>query len=86
MILIAISIVAFILLGGIKTSKAVGRSAEEFGYFLNVKSGSMTDNAIYESILEESQLRGEIVAETGCSDEQLDAEFAKKRKRYGLKR
>lgn len=86
MILIVISIVAFILLGGFRTSKAVGKSAENFADFMNVKSGAMTDNAIYESILEESQIRGEIIDETGASDKDLDEEFAKKRKRYGLKR
>lgn len=85
MILLVLAIVAFFFLGGIRTSKAVGRSAEEFGNFLNVKSGSMTDAAILESILEESQQRGEIISETGCSDEELDKEILSKRKRYKIK-
>lgn len=86
MILIVISVIAFILLGGFRTSKAAGKSAENFADFLNVKSGSMTDNAIYESILEESQIRGDIIEETGASDADIDAEFAKKCKRYNLRK
>lgn len=86
MILIILAIITFFFLGGFRTSKAVGKSAENFADFMNVKSGAMTDNAIYESILEESQIRGEIIDETGASQQDLDEEFAKKRKRYGLKR
>lgn len=85
MILIIMAVIAFFLLGGIKTSKAVGNSAQEFGNFLNVKSGSMTDNAIIESIQEEAELKAGVIESTGCSVEELDAEIKAKRKRYNIK-
>lgn len=85
MILILLAIIAFFMLGGIKTSKAVGNSAQEFSNFLNVKSGSMTDNAILESIQEEAELKAELIQSTGCSVDELDAEIKAKRKRYNIK-
>lgn len=85
MILIILAIVAFFFLGGIKTSKAIGNSAQEFSNFLNVKSGSMTDAAIIESIQEEAELKAGVIESTGCSVDELDAEIKAKRKRYNIK-
>lgn len=85
MILIILAIVAFFMLGGVKTSKAVGKSAEKFGDFLNVKSTSLTDMAVLETIQEQSEMRGQIVDETGCSSAELDKEIKEYRKRCGIK-
>ena len=85
MLILVLAIVAFFLLGGIKTSKAVGKSAEKFGDFLNVKSTSLTDSAVLEAIQEQAELKGQIVDETNCSAEDLDKEIKEYRKRCGIK-